>query len=203
VRQPSTLVSCSVVISLVVIFSLLSGCSELKGPSNAEQVERTIRQEIQRNERGLNALTEVAQNTEYDGFAWRRGERIQVRQRNDQGMQLLEDAEAPAIIATAVEYNIPSFSIVRYQQGWLVVFRNYVSDHCQAVYAYAYRGTLSDTPQCSDELYAQAANGQCQSPINEQWVVFKEWFFAETLADEGNPVCLQKVAEGWQAVRNN
>lgn len=189
--------------SVLLAASSLMACDALKGPSPAEQVERTIRQEINANERGLNALTNVAQNTEYDGFAWRRGEQIQVRQRSEQGMTLLENAEAPAIIATAVEYNIPSFSIVRYQQGWLVVFRNYVSDHCQAVYAYAYRGTLHDTPQCSDALYAQNANGQCQSPINAQWVIFKEWFFAETLADEGNPVCLQKAAEGWQAVSHS
>lgn len=186
--------------SILLAACSLMACDALKGPSPAEQVDRTIRQEINANQRGLNALIEIAQDTEYDGFAWRRGEQIQVRRRSEQGMTLLENIEAPAIIAAAVEYNVPSFSIVRYQQGWLVVFRNYVSEHCQAVYAYAYRGVLNDTPQCAEALYAQSANGQCQSPINEQWVVFKEWFFAETLADEGNPVCLQKAAEGWQAV---
>lgn len=184
---------------LLVALITLTGCDQLKGPTEAEQIERTIRQEIQRNQRGLNALTDVATTTTFDGFAWRRGELLQIRQRINGSMQLLTEVEAPAIIATAVEFNIPSFSIVRFKQGWLVVFRNYVSHHCQVVYAYAYRGSLPDTPQCNADLFEQDANGQCQSPINEQWVIFKEWFFAESLADQGNPVCLQKASEGWQA----
>lgn len=181
--------------------ALLTGCSEVQPLSEAEQVERIIQQEIARNERGLNALTDAAEVTDYDGFAWRRGERIQVRNHTDNGMQLVEDAEAPTIIAAAVDYNIPSFSIVRYADGWLVVFRNYLNDHCQAVYAYAYRGDLKDTPQCAEDVFAENANGQCQSPINTEWVVFKEWFFAEALADQGNPVCVEKAAQGWQAGR--
>ncbi|KKO45538.1 hypothetical protein VT06_17150, partial [Arsukibacterium sp. MJ3] len=107
---------------------LPTGCSEVQPLSEAEQVERIIQQEIARNERGLNALTDAAETTAYDGFAWRRGERIQVRNHTDNGMQLVEDAEAPTIIAAAVDYNIPSFSIVRYADGWLVVFRNYLND---------------------------------------------------------------------------
>lgn len=186
--------------SLLIAAATLPACDALKGPSPAEQVERTIRQEVNANQRGLEALIQVAEPTVYDGFAWRRGEPLQIRQRTAEGMTLLEDASAPEIIATAVEFNVPSFSLVRYQQGWLVVFRNYVSQHCQAVYAYAYRGTLPDTPQCADTLFAEQANGQCQSAINSEWVVFKEWFFAETLADDGNPICQQKAAEGWQAV---
>lgn len=185
---------------LLVAAATLPACDALKGPSPAEQVERTIRLEVSANQRGLDALIAVAEPTAYDGFAWRRGELLQIHQRTDEGMKLLEETSVPEIIATAVEFNVPSFSLVRYEQGWLVVFRNYLNAHCQAVYAYAYRGTLPDTPQCADELYGQSANGQCQSPINAQWVVFKEWFFAETLADEGNPVCQQKAAEGWQAV---
>lgn len=185
----------------IVAALLLAGCSEVQPLSEAEQVERTIQQEIARNERGLNALTEAAEVTDYDGFAWRRGERIQIRNHTDNGMHIVEDAEAPTIIAAAVEHNIPSFSIVRYEGGWLVVFRNYLSDHCQAVYAYAYRGALADTPQCTPQLFADLANGQCQSPINNEWVVFKEWFFAEALADQGNPVCVEKLADGWQAGR--
>ncbi|WP_449357078.1 hypothetical protein [Alishewanella longhuensis] len=60
----------------------------------------------------------------------------------------------------------------------VVVFRNHVSQHSQAVYAYAYRGTLPDTPQCADTLFAEQANGQCQSAINSEWVVFKEWMLS-------------------------
>lgn len=184
---------------LLIVAATLPACDALKGPSTAEQIERTIRQEVNANQRGLDALIRVADTTPYDGFAWRRGEPLQIRQRDAKGMNLLETATAPEIIATAVEFNVPSFSIVRYQQGWLVVFRNYLSEHCQAVYAYAYRGTLADTPLCTAEQYAEQANGQCQLPINADWLVFKEWFFAETLADEGNPVCQQKAAQGWQA----
>lgn len=168
--------------------------------SEADQIERTIRQEVQRDVKGLTALITVADGTEYDGFAWRRGETIQVRQRQNGELTLLEQTEAPEIIATAVKHNIPSFSVVRHQQGWLVVFRTYVSSHCQVVYAYAYRGQLADTPQCNNDLYAEQANGQCQSPINDDWQVFKEWFFAETLVAAANPVCNEKVEQGWQTI---
>lgn len=184
---------------LLAVILALTSCDKLKGPTEAEQIERTIRQEVQRNQRGLNALTEVATTTPFDGFAWRRGELLQIRQRVNGTMQLLSDVEVPAIIATAVEFNVPSFSIVRYQEGWLVVFRNYVSEHCQAVYAYAYRGNLPETPQCHADRFANEANGQCQSPINTEWVIFKEWFFAESLAEQGNPVCVKKANDGWQA----
>lgn len=177
---------------------LLSACDKMQTLSEAEQVERTIRQEVRRDVKGLNALTTAAAATEYDGFAWRRGERIQIRQRLDGELILLEQAEAPEIIAAAVKHRIPSFSLVRYQQGWLVVFRTYVSSHCQVVYGYAYRGELDNTPQCTEQLFASQANGQCQSPINDEWQVFKEWFFAESLVAEGNPVCADKVAQGWQ-----
>lgn len=180
---------------------LLIGCDSMQTLSEAEQTERTIRQEVKRDVKGLNALTTVAQATEFDGFAWRRGERIQIRQRQNGELVLLEQAEAPEIIAAAVKHKIPSFSLVRYQQGWLVVFRTYVSSHCQVVYAYAYRGKLADTPQCSNALYAGQANGQCQSPINDEWQVFKEWFFAESLVAEGNPLCVSKVAQGWQPIK--
>lgn len=185
---------------VLLIAIILPGCDAFKGPSTEEQIDRTIRQEVRVHQRGLTALIDVAEQTTYDGFAWRRGEPLQIRQRTDEGMQLLEQTDAPEIIAAAVEFNVPSFSIVRYQQGWLVVFRHYLSEHCQAVYAYAYRGTLPETPICTEALYAQQANGRCQTPINAQWLIFKEWFFAETLADEGNPRCQQKVAAGWQAV---
>lgn len=186
---------CFVLVLSTVLW--LAGCSEIQPLSEAEQVERLIEQEIARNERGLNALTAAAEVTAYDGFAWRRGERIQIRNHSDTGMQLVEDAEAPTIIAAAVEYNIPSFSIVRYEGGWLVVFRNYLSDYCQAVYAYAYRGELPNTPLCSSEQFATNANGSCQRPINSEWAVFKEWFFAEALVAEGNPVCVQQAEQGW------
>ncbi|WP_290616840.1 MULTISPECIES: hypothetical protein [unclassified Arsukibacterium] len=166
--------------------------------TEAQQIERTIRQQVSRDLDGLNALTAAADTTEYDGFAWRRGEKIQIRQRVDGELALLEQAEAPEIIATAVEHQIPSFSLVRYQQGWLVVFRTYVSNHCQVVYAYAYRGKLPDTPQCTEEVFASQANGRCLSPINDEWQVFKEWFFAESLVAEGNPVCKAKLEQGWQ-----
>jgi len=182
----------------VLAILLLSACDKMQTLSEAEQVERTIRQEVSRDVKGLNALTTVAAATEYDGFAWRRGERIQIRQRLDGELILLEQAEAPEIIAAAVKHRIPSFSLVRYQQGWLVVFRTYVSSHCQVVYGYAYRGELDNTPQCTEQLFASQANGQCQSPINDEWQVFKEWFFAESLVAEGNPVCADKVAQGWQ-----
>ncbi len=188
--------SCSLLLAIMV----LPACDAFKGPTEAEQIERTIRQEVNANKRGLAALMQVAATTPYDGFAWRRGEPLQIRQRTDQGMILLEDATVPEIISTAVEFNVPSFSIVRYQQGWLVVFRYYLTEHCQAVYAYAYHGVLPETPQCSADLFAEQANGQCQTPINAEWQVFKEWFFAQSLADEGNPVCQEKAAAGWQAV---
>ena len=97
--------------------------------------------------------------------------------------------------------NLPSFSIVRYQQGWLVVFNTYLTEHCQAVYAYAYRGQLPEVPPCSDERFAETANGQCQSPITANWQLFKEWFFAESLVAEGNPKCISKAEQGWQAPR--
>ena len=177
---------------------LLTACDKMKTLSEAEQIERTIRQEVSRDLTGLNALTTAATATEYDGFAWRRGEKIQIRQRQNGELVLLEQAEAPDVIATAVEHRIPSFSLVRYQQGWLVVFRTYVSSHCQVVYAYAYRGSLPDTPQCTEDLFASQANGKCQSPINDQWQVFKEWFFAESLVAEGNPVCAARAEQGWQ-----
>ncbi|SNY50950.1 hypothetical protein SAMN06297280_1716 [Arsukibacterium tuosuense] len=177
---------------------LLSACDKMQTLSEAEQIERTIRQEVNRDVKGLNALTEVAAATDYDGFAWRRGEKIQIRQRLAGELALLEQAEAPDVIATAVKHRIPSFSLVRYQQGWLVVFRTYVSSHCQVVYAYAYRGTLPDTLQCAEDLFASQANGKCQSPINDEWQVFKEWFFAESLVAEGSPVCAAKAEQGWQ-----
>ncbi|MEE2023270.1 MULTISPECIES: hypothetical protein [Alkalimonas] len=172
---------------------LMSACEPIQSLTEAEQVERTIRQEVRRDLRGLNALTDAADATVFDGFAWRRGERLQIRQRQEGELVLLEQAEAPEIIATAVAQNIPSFSVVRYQQGWLVVFTTYVSPQCQVVYAYAYRGALPDTPQCSNDIFGEQANGQCQSPINEQWQVFKEWFFAESLLEEGNPACVQSA----------
>ncbi|MAA94780.1 MAG: hypothetical protein CML21_09740 [Rheinheimera sp.] len=177
---------------------LLTACDNMQTLTEAQQIERTIRQQVSRDLDGLNALTAAADTTEYDGFAWRRGEKIQIRQRVDGELALLEQAEAPEIIATAVEHQIPSFSLVRYQQGWLVVFRTYVSNHCQVVYAYAYRGKLPDTPQCTEEVFASQANGRCLSPINDEWQVFKEWFFAESLVAEGNPVCKAKLEQGWQ-----
>ena len=186
---------------LMLIWSLLllTACDNMQTLTEAEQVARTIRQEVSRDLKGLNALTTAATATNYDGFAWRRGEKIQIRQRLDGELTLLEQAQAPEIIATAVEYRIPSFSLVRYQQGWLVVFRTYVSSHCQVVYAYAYRGKLPDTPQCTEQEFAGSANGRCQSPINDEWQVFKEWFFAESLVASGNPVCTAKAEQGWQA----
>jgi hypothetical protein len=178
----------------------ITACDTMQTLSEAEQIERTIRQEVSRDLQGLNTLTTVADATEFDGFAWRRGEKIQIRQRENGELILLEQAQAPEIIAAAVKYNIPSFSLVRYQQGWLVVFRTYVTSHCQVVYVYAYRGQLDNTPQCSASLFEGQANGTCQSPINEQWQVFNEWFFAESLASEGNPVCTAKAQQGWQAL---
>lgn len=175
----------------------LSSCGKLQPLTEAEQTTRHITREVKRNETGLSALIAVADATPYDGFAWRRGERLQIRQRNNDDLQLLEQAEAPEIIATAVKHNVPSFSIVRYQQGWLVVFDTYLSEHCQAVYAYAYRGQLPGVAQCDAERFASQANGQCQQNINADWQVFKEWFFAESLVAEGNPVCKSKVAAGW------
>lgn len=180
-----------------LLLPLLIACDNMQSLTKAEQVERTIRQEVRRDLRGLNALIDVAEVTEYDGFAWRRGELLQIRQRIDGELLLLDQAEAPDIIATAVKQNIPSFSLVRYQQGWLVVFDTYVSSHCQVVYAYAYRGVLTDTQPCSSDTYAAQASGQCQSKINDEWQVFKEWFFAESLVDEGNPVCIEYAAQGW------
>lgn len=188
------------VVAILTGLVLITGCGDMQTLSEAEQIERTIRQEVSRDVTGLNALIAAADATGYDGFAWSRGERIQVRQRQQGELTLLANAEAPEIIATAVAHKIPSFSVVRYQQGWLVVFRTYVSSHCQVVYGYAYRGSLADTPQCSTELFAEQANGQCQSPINDQWQVFKEWFFAQSLVDQGNPVCVKKVEQGWQAL---
>jgi hypothetical protein len=185
-------------LAMSTVVLLITGCGDMQPLTEAEQIERTIRQEVSRDIKGLTALTTAAEATTYDGFAWRRGERIQIRQRSEQGLTLLAQAEAPAIIAIAVAHNIPSFSVVRYQQGWLVVFHTYVSSQCQVVYAYAYRGNLADTQQCSNELFAGQANGKCQSPINAQWQVFKEWFFAESLLNEGNPVCVSKAAQGWQ-----
>lgn len=186
---------------IVTTTLLLVAACDMKGPTEAEQVERTIRQEVSRDLKGLNALTAIAETTDYDGFAWRRGERIQVRQRQAQGLILLEQAEAPDIIAAAVTHNIPSFSLVRYNQGWLVVFRTYVSSQCQVVYAYAYRGELTDTPQCSNQIFAEQANGQCKSMIKDDWQVFKEWFFAESMMLSGNPVCKAKAEQGWQVIQ--
>lgn len=180
-----------------LLLPLLIGCDNMQSLTKAEQVERTIQQEVRRDLRGLNALTEAAAATEYDGFAWRRGELLQIRQRQDGELMLLDQAEAPDIIATAVKQNIPSFSLVRYQQGWLVVFDTYVSPHCQVVYAYAFRGVLTATQPCSSDAFAEQASGQCQSKINDEWQVFKEWFFAESLVDEGNPVCIEYAAQGW------
>ncbi|KKO46102.1 hypothetical protein WG68_07020 [Arsukibacterium ikkense] len=183
----------------LVTFMLVTACDNMQTLTEAEQIARTIRQEVSRDVKGLNALTTAAAATDYDGFAWRRGEKIQIRLRQNGELTLLAQAEAPEIIATAIKYNIPSFSLVRYQQGWLVVFRTYVSNHCQVVYAYAYRGQLANTPQCTEALFASEPNGQCQSPINDDWQVFKEWFFAESLL-EANPVCQTKAEQGWQAI---
>lgn len=181
----------------VVVLSilLLAACDKMQALTEAEQVERTIRQEVRRDLRGLNALTDAAEATAYDGFAWRRGEPLQIRQRQGSELVLLEQAEAADVIATAVAQRIPSFSLVRYQQGWLVVFDTYVSPHCQVVYAYAYRGELADTPLCNQDSFGQQANGQCQSPIVGEWQVFKEWFFAESLLADGNPACQQAAAD--------
>lgn len=178
---------------LMLFLPLLTACDSMQSLTESEQVERTIRQEVRRDLRGLNALTDAADATPFDGFAWRRGERLQVRQRQEQELVLLEHAEAPEIIATAVAERIPSFSLVRYQQGWLVVFDTYVSPQCQVVYAYAYRGHLVDTPLCSKDVFAEQANGRCKSPITEEWQVFKEWFFARSLLEEGNPACVQSA----------
>lgn len=191
---------------LLLASLLVAGCDQLKTLTEAEQIARSIQQEVKRNERGLDALIAAADNTAYDGFAWRRSERIQIRQRLTEGeqqgeLQLLAEAEAPEIIATAVANNLPSFSIVRYQQGWLVVFNTYLTEHCQAVYAYAYRGQLPEVPPCSEERFAETANGQCQSSITADWQLFKEWFFAESLVAEGNPKCISKAEQGWQAPR--
>ncbi|MEE2001163.1 hypothetical protein QWY20_06825 [Alkalimonas sp. MEB108] len=184
---------------LMLLVTLLTGCDSMQSLTEAEQVERTIRQEVRRDLRGLNALTDAAQATPYDGFAWRRGERLQVRQRQEQALLLLEQVEVPEIIATAVAQRIPSFSLVRYQQGWLVVFDTYVSPQCQVVYAYAYRGHLADTPLCSKDVFAEQANGRCQSPITEEWQVFKEWFFARSLLEEGNPACVQSASRFFES----
>ncbi|SEA78375.1 hypothetical protein [Alkalimonas amylolytica] len=181
-------------IAVVAILGLLlTACEKMQGLTQAEQVERTIRQEVRRDLHGLNALTDTADATPYDGFAWRRGEQVQIRQRQGQDLVLLEQAKAPQIIATAVAQRIPSFSLVRYQQGWLVVFDTYVSPLCQVVYAYAYRGQLADTPLCTKDVFAEQANGRCQSPITDEWQVFKEWFFASSLLEEGNPACVQSA----------
>ena len=110
-------------VALLTVVLTITGCGEMQTLSEAEQIARTIRQEVSRDEKGLNALIAAADATGYDGFAWRRGERTQVRQRQQGELTLLADAEAPDIIATAVAHKIPSFSVVRYQQGWLVVFR--------------------------------------------------------------------------------
>lgn len=180
----------------VVVLSilLLAACDKMQALTVAEQVERTIRQEVRRDLRGLNALTDAAEATAYDGFAWRRGEPLQIRQRQGSELVLLEQAEAADVIATAVAQRIPSFSLVRYQQGWLVVFDTYVSPQCQVVYAYAYRGHLADTPLCTKDVFAEQANGRCKSPITDEWKVFKEWFFAESLLAEGNPACVEAAA---------
>ena len=192
---------------LLLASLFVAGCDQLKTLTEAEQIARSIQQEVKRNERGLDALIAAADNTTYDGFAWRRGERIQIRQRLTEGeqqgeLQLLAEAEAPEIIATAVANNLPSFSIVRYQQGWLVVFNTYLTEHCQAVYAYAYRGQLPEVAPCSEERFAETANGQCQSPITANWQLFKEWFFAESLVAEGNPKCISKAEQGWRVSAN-
>lgn len=184
---------------LLSLLLLLTACDNMQTLTEAEQIERTIRQEVSRDLTGLNALTTAAAATDYDGFAWRRGEKIQIRQRQNGELALLEQAEAPEIIAAAVKHRIPSFSLVRYQKGWLIVFRTYISNHCQVVYAYAYRGQLPDTPQCTEQAFASSANGRCQSPINTEWQVFKEWFFAESMVAAGNPVCTAKAEQGWQA----
>ncbi|MCC5827128.1 hypothetical protein [Alkalimonas sp.] len=181
-------------VGLMLSVVLITACDSMQSLTEAEQVERTIRQEVRRDLRGLNALTDAAEATPFDSFAWRRGERLQVRQRQEQELVLLEHAEAPEIIATAVAERIPSFSLVRYQQGWLVVFDTYVSPQCQVVYAYAYRGHLADTPLCTKDVFAEQANGRCKSPITDEWKVFKEWFFAESLLAEGNPACVEAAA---------
>lgn len=185
--------------SLLIVSLLFAGCDMRQTLTEGEQIERSIRQEVLRKTRALDALVAAADNTAYDSFAWRRGERIQIRQRQENGqLLLLPEAEAPEVIATAVEHKTPSFSLVRYQQGWLVVFNTYVTAHCQVVYAYAYRGQLPEVSSCNEAFIASEANGQCQSPINADWQVFKEWFFAETLLTEGNPQCLKQAAAGWK-----
>lgn len=185
--------------SLLVLCGFLFGCDMRHTLTEGEQIERSIRQEVQRKSSALDALVTSAAETPYDSFAWRRGERIQIRQRQDDNqLVLLPEAEAPEVIATAVKHKIPSFSLVRYQEGWLVVFNTYVTAQCQVVYAYAFQGKLADVPTCNNTLLLSEANGQCQSPINENWQVFKEWFFAETLLTQGNPQCLKQAEMGWR-----
>lgn len=186
-------------IGLALLTLVLSACGGQAPLTESEQVTRYIEQEVKRNQRGLANLIAAAEETEFDSLTWRHGERIQLRVREDGRFRLVEDGEAGGVVAAAVENNVPSFSIVRHGDNWLVVFRNYFSDHCQAVYAYAMLGDTGDLPLCSPEGFAEHANGRCHTPIDQQWAVFKEWFFAEALVDEGNPVCVDKAANGWQA----
>lgn len=186
-----------IVLGLVMVF-MLAGCSERMALTEAEQVTRYIEQEVKRNQRGLSNLIAAAEETEFDSLTWRHGERIQLRVRENGSFRLVEDGEAGGVVSAAVANNVPSFSIVRHQDNWLVVFRNYLSDHCQAVYAYAMYGARGDTRACEPEAFAEHANGRCVTPIDEQWSVFKEWFFAEALVEQGNPVCIAKEQAGWQ-----
>ena len=90
--------------------------------TEAEQVTRYIEQEVKRNSRGLNALVAAAEETEFDSLTWRHGERIQLRVREAGEFRTVEDGDAGGVIAAAVANNVPSFSIVRYEDNWLVVF---------------------------------------------------------------------------------
>ncbi|RUO21498.1 hypothetical protein [Aliidiomarina haloalkalitolerans] len=192
-------------VGLAAFALFLSACGGQPPLTEAEQVTRYIEQEVKRNSRGLNALVAAAEETEFDSLTWRHGERIQLRVREAGEFRTVEDGDAGGVIAAAVANNVPSFSIVRYEDNWLVVFRNYLSDHCQAVYAYAMFGPTDNLDLCTLEFVAEQPNGQCYSPIEGQWSVFKEWFFAEAFVDAGNPVCNEKADLGWraEAIRSN
>ena len=66
-------------------------------------------------------------------------------------------------------------------------------------------GPTDNLDLCTLEFVAEQPNGQCYSPIEGQWSVFKEWFFAEAFVDAGNPVCNEKADLGWraEAIRSN
>lgn len=187
------------VLGLALLTLVLSACGGQTPLTEADQVTRYIEQEVKRNSRGLNALIAAAEETEFDSLTWRHGERIQLRVREEGEFRVVEDGDAGGVIAAAVANNVPSFSVVRYEDNWLVVFRNYLSEHCQAVYAYAMSGPTDDLTRCTADVFAEQPNGQCYTPIDGQWSVFKEWFFAEAFVDAGNPVCIEKADMGWRA----